>query len=151
MKNNLHCRRATIEDIPLMSEIRLAVKENVLSNPARVTRQMYLDYLDHLGRGWVCECDGAIIGFSYAAIEDASIWALFVRPECEGLGAGKALLAHAVEWLFSLGNEKVTLGTSANTRADRFYQRQGWLRGEMKDAVEVYYTLLRPIELLQRS
>jgi GNAT superfamily N-acetyltransferase len=143
MKNNLHCRSATIEDIPLMSEIRLAVNENVLSNPARVTRQMYLDYLDHLGRGWVCESNGVVIGFSYAAKEDSSIWALFVRPDCEGLGAGKALLALAAEWLFSLGNETVTLGTAANTRADRFYQRQGWSRGEMKDAVEVYYTLHR--------
>jgi GNAT superfamily N-acetyltransferase len=143
MKNNLHYRRANIEDIPLMSEIRLAVKENVLSNPARVTREMYVDYLDLLGRGWVCERDGVVIGFSYAAKEDSSIWALFVRPECEGLGAGRALLALAAEWLFSLGNATVTLGTSANTRADRFYQQMGWTRGAMKDAVEVYYSLSR--------
>ena len=143
MKNKLHCRRATLEDIPSMSEIRLAVKENVLSNPARVTHQMYVDYLELSGRGWVCESNGAIIGFSYAATEDSSIWALFVRPECEGVGAGKALLALAADWLFSLGNETVTLGTAANTRADRFYLRQGWSRGEMKDAVEVYYYLSR--------
>lgn len=141
IKNKLHCRRASAEDVPAMSEIRLAVKENVLSNPARISHQMYLDYLEILGRGWVCESNGIILGFSYAAKEDSSIWALFVRPECEGLGAGKALLALAVEWLFSLGNETVTLGTTANTRADRFYQQQGWERGEMKDDVEVYYTL----------
>lgn len=145
MKNNLHCRRATIADIPSMSEIRLAVKENVLSNPARVTHQMYLDYLELLGRGWVCERNGVLIGFSYAAKEDSSIWALFVRPEYEALGAGQALLALATEWLFSLGNATVTLGTSANTRADRFYQRQGWSRGEMRDAVEVNYTLHRKL------
>ncbi|MDO8179817.1 MAG: GNAT family N-acetyltransferase [Undibacterium sp.] len=143
MKNQLNYRMATVADIPRLMEIRLAVKENVLSNPARVPYQMYVDYLQLLGRGWVCEREGEIIAFSYAAKEDASIWALFVRPDCEGLGAGKALLALAVEWLFSLGNETVTLGTAANTRADRFYQRQGWARGEMKDAVEVYYTLSR--------
>lgn len=144
MKNKLDCRLATLADIPRMMEIRLAVKENVLSNPARVPYQLYVDYLVLLGCGWVCESEGEIIAFSYAAKEDASIWALFVRPDCEGLGAGKALLALAVGWLFSLGNETVTLGTSANTRADRFYQRQGWARGEMKDAVEVYYSLQRP-------
>ena len=143
MKNNLHFRQATIEDIPLMSEIRLAVKENVLSNPARVTYQMYVDYLDRLGQGWVCENDGVIIGFSYAAKEDSSIWALFVRPECEGVGAGKRLLVLASEWLFSLGNQTVKLGTAANTRADCFYQQQGWVRGEMKDDIEVNYTLDR--------
>ena len=145
MKNKLNYRMATLVDIPRMMEIRLAVKENVLSNPARVPYQMYVDYLDLLGRGWVCEREGEIIAFSYAAKEDASIWALFVRPDCEGLGAGKTLLALAVEWLFSLGNETVTLGTSANTRADRFYQRQGWVRGEMKDAVEVYYFLQKTV------
>ncbi|MES2047338.1 MAG: GNAT family N-acetyltransferase [Pseudomonadota bacterium] len=144
-KNKLHYRQANIQDIPSMSAIRLAVKENVLSNPARVTHQMYLDYLELIGRGWVCENNGEIIGFSYAAKEDSSIWALFVRPESEGLGAGKALLALAAEWLFSIGNTTVTLGTSAHTRADRFYQRQGWTRGEMKDAVEVYYTLHRKL------
>jgi GNAT superfamily N-acetyltransferase len=143
MKNKLNYRSATLVDIPRMMEIRLAVKENVLPNPARVPYQMYVDYLELLGRGWVCERDGEIIAFSYAAKEDSSIWALFVQPECEGLGAGKALLALAVEWLFSLGNEMVILGTSANTRADRFYGLQGWVRGEMKDAVEVYYSLPR--------
>lgn len=141
MQNNLIFRTATRADIPAMAQIRLAVKENALSNPARITPQMYEDYLELLGRGWICESAGEIIGFSYAAKQDASIWALFVRPECEGQGAGKGLLKTAVEWLFSLGHQRVTLGTAANTRADRFYARQGWIRGAMKDAVEVVYTL----------
>lgn len=141
MQNNLIFRRTNSFDIPVIFEIRLAVKENVLSNPAKVTHQMCEDYLDLLGRGWICESAGKVIGFSYAAKEDASIWALFVRPECEGQGAGKGLLKLAVEWLFSLGHPTVTLCTAADTRADRFYARQGWVRGAMKDAVEVYYTL----------
>ncbi len=141
MKNELHYRRATEADVPVIMEIRLAVRENVLSNPARIPYQMCVDYLELLGRGWVCERAGEVIAFSYAATEDGSIWALFVRPESEGLGAGKALLALAAEWLFSLGHARVTLSTSADTRADRFYQRQGWTRGEMKDAKEVYFTL----------
>jgi GNAT superfamily N-acetyltransferase len=143
MKNKFNYRVAMLADVPAMMEIRLAVKENVLSNPARVPYQLYVDYLALLGRGWVAERDGEIIAFSYAAKEDASIWALFVKPECEGLGAGKTLLTLAVEWLFSLGNATVTLSTSAHTRADRFYGLQGWRRGEMKDAVEVYYSLSR--------
>lgn len=144
MVQNFNFRQATLSDIEAMSKIRLSVKENVLSNPARVTRQMYEDYLGPLGRGWVCEIDGKIVGFSYAAKEDSSIWALFVLPEYEGRGAGKGLLKLAVEWLFSLGNEEVKLGTAANTRADRFYAAQGWTRGEMKDDVEVWYSLKMP-------
>lgn len=137
----LEFRRATAADIPAMTAIRLAVRENVLSNPGRVTQQMYEDYLDRLGRGWVCARDGAVIGFSYAAREDHSIWALFVEPGHEGLGAGKRLLQLATDWLFSCGAQAVTLATSAGTRADRFYQAQGWQRGAMKDSVEVCYRL----------
>ena len=127
-----------------MSRIRLAVRENVLSNPARITEAMYRDYLDALGRGWVAEQDGEIIGFSYADRTDSSIWALFVDPRREGLGAGRQLLQLAVDWLFEIGHPQVSLGTQAHTRADRFYAAQGWTRGEMKDDVEVWYRLPRP-------
>lgn len=143
-KSNKIFRRATSADIREMMEIRLAVKENTLSDPSIITYQMCQDYLEQLGRGWCCEVDGKILGFSYAAKADASIWALFVRPEYEGQGVGAPLLKLATEWLFSLGNPQVKLGTTANTRADRFYLAQGWQRGGMKNAVEVIYTLEAP-------
>ena len=136
-------RRAVEGDIPTMMRIRLSVNENRLSDPTRVTHAMCSDYLDRLGRGWVAELGGEIIGFSYANRTDSSIWALFVAPEREGLGAGKQLLRLAVDWLFAIGNDEVRLGTEANTRADRFYAAQGWARGEMKDDVEVWYRLRR--------
>jgi len=141
----LSFRPATLADIPAMSAIRIAVQENRLSNPARITRQMYEDYLHRLGRGWVCESDGDVIAFSYAAAEDASIWALFTEPGREGLGAGKQLLRLAVGWLFGLGHARVLLGTEANTRADRFYAAQGWARGAMRPGSdEVDYSLSNP-------
>lgn len=136
-------RRATETDIDAIFIVRFAVKENVLSKPTRVTREMCIDYLDKLGRGWVCEIDGRVVGFSYAASADHSIWALFVMPEFEGHGIGKALLKLAVDWLFEIGAERVVLSTEANTRADHFYLAQGWTRGEMKDEVEVKYALER--------
>jgi len=139
----LSFRRAVEADIPALMRIRLAVKENRLSDPARVTPAMCIDYLDRLGRGWVAELGGQIIGFSYADRGDGSIWALFVDPAHEGLGAGKQLLRLAVDWLFEIGNDEIRLGTQANTRADRFYAAQGWTRGDMKDAVEVWFTLRR--------
>ena len=126
-----------------MSRIRLAVKENALSNPARITEAMYRDYLDALGRGWVAEQGGEIIGFSYADRTDSSIWALFVDPDREGRGAGRQLLRQAVDWLFELGHPEVRLGTAAHTRADRFYAAQGWTREDMKDDIEVWYRLRR--------
>lgn len=121
-------RQATLADIPAMSAIRLAVTENVLSDPSKVTQQMYQDYLELLGRGWVAEVDGVIAGFSYAEKSDASIWALFVAQEYEGRGIAKALLSLAANWLFEQGHDCVKLSTSSGTRADRFYASQGWTR-----------------------
>ena len=124
----INLRQATVQDIPAMSAIRLSVKENILSDPSRVTEQMYRDYLELLGRGWVAEVDGQVVGFSYADKTDASIWALFVSQDYEGRGIAKRLLGVAVDWLLELGHDSVHLSTSRDTRADRFYAAQGWTR-----------------------
>jgi GNAT superfamily N-acetyltransferase len=134
-------RRANSQDIPAMSKIRLAVRENTLSDPGRITQKMYEDYLELSGRGWVAEVDGVIAGFSYANRTNSSIWALFVSPEHEGQGLAKALLKLATEWLFELGEESVRLSTGTGTRADRFYALQGWTR-ERVEGNEAFYLLL---------
>jgi GNAT superfamily N-acetyltransferase len=137
-------RPATAVDIPGMSVVRLAVRENRLSNPDRITPAMYADHLGTLGQSWVCEVEGRVVGFSAAALRDASIWALFVLPEFEGRGIGKRLLALATDWLFAQGAPQIVLGTAAATRADAFYAKLGWRRGEMRDDLEVEFTLDRP-------
>ena len=127
-----------------MSAIRLAVTENVLSDPGRITATMYEDYLDHAGRGWVAEIEGVIVAFSYADSIDGSIWALFVRPGWEGRGLARHLLGLAVDWLFATGHASVALTTAAGTRADRFYAAQGWHRmGLCDDGRNVEYVLHR--------
>ena len=134
-------REAKVEDIPALSEVRLSVRENVLSDPQRITPEMYADYLSASGKGWLCEVDGRVVGFSVASLKDASIWALFVRPGFEGRGIGTRLLGLATDWLFGMGASGVSLSTGADTRADRLYQRQGWRRGEIRPDGEVDYRL----------
>lgn len=119
-------REAAYNDIPHMTRIRLAVTENVLRDPTRITPQMYADFLEKDGRGWVALVDGEIVAFSYANKIDGSIWALFVDPRFEGQGLGKLLLSLATAWLFSLGFTQVTLSTGTRTRAAQFYKRLGW-------------------------
>lgn len=126
-----------------MSRIRLCVNENTLSDPTRITPQMYEDFLERSGRGWVAEDEGEIVGFCYADRVNASIWALFVRPGSEGHGLGQSLLKLAVDWLFEIGHDCIGLTTGANTRADRFYSAQGWTRGS-GSATEIVYTLSKP-------
>lgn len=133
-------RQATSADIPAMSRIRLSVTENVLSDPGRVTGKMYEDYLEVAGRGWVAEIEGDIVAFCYAARDDGSIWALFVRPGNEGRGLARHLLGLAVDWIFELGHASARLDTTAYTRADRFYAMQGWERRPVSET-RVEFTL----------
>jgi GNAT superfamily N-acetyltransferase len=137
-------REAKIEDIPALSEVRLSVRENALSDPSRITFEMYRSYLTEFGKGWLCEMNGTVIGFSVASARDASIWALFVRHEYEGKGVGTKLLSLAARWLFETGASRITLSTAPGTRADRFYQRAGWQRGEIRGDGEVVYTFDKP-------
>lgn len=134
-------REVTLEDVPALSEIRLSVTENVLSDPGKITPAMYVDYLCTSGKGWLCEVDGEAVGFSVASRRDASIWALFVKPGYEGRGIGTKLLNLAVGWLFNGGAASISLSTGANTRADRVYESLGWKRGEIKPDGEVSYRL----------
>ncbi|NHZ42155.1 DUF1993 family protein [Massilia aquatica] len=145
--STLTFRLATVADIGAMSAIRLAVTENRLRDPGRVTLAMYRDYMGRLGRSWVCEDDGVIAGFASADHVQGSIWALFIDPAREGQGIGKRLLALAVDDLFQQGHEQIVLSTSADTRADIFYESQGWERGKMKDDIEVQYSLQRAREV----
>ncbi len=134
-------REAKIEDIAALSEVRLSVKENALSNPQRITFEMYRTYLSEIGKGWLCEINGNVVGFSVASPEDNSIWALFVKPEYEGKGIGTKLLNLATQYLFENGASAVSLTTAVNTRADKFYEQSGWKRGAIGSDGEVCYTL----------
>lgn len=118
-------RRATQVDIPAMQRVRLAVRENILSDPTRITAADCLAALEELGRTWVVELDGEIAGFA-TGYKNGSIWALFVHPDYEGRGYGKALHAAMVSWLWSLGHTRLWLTTEPGTRAEHFYVAQGW-------------------------
>ncbi|MEX0900857.1 MAG: GNAT family N-acetyltransferase [Gammaproteobacteria bacterium] len=126
-----------------MAAIRLEVVENTLTDPGRVSRGMYHDYLTTSGRGWLCEVNRRAVGFSVASLDDKTIWALFVHPEFEGRGIGKELLTLAVDWLFEQGAESISLTTDPDTRAERLYQAAGWERGEHIANGEIRYRLSR--------
>lgn len=108
-----------------MSEIRLSVAENILSDPARVTLADYAAYLTDQGQSWVVEADGRILAFG-AANRSGLIWALFVRPGFEGRGLGRLALDECLAWLEQGEAGRAFLDTGAGTRAEGFYRSQGW-------------------------
>ena len=120
-----HIRRARLEERSRISEIRFAVRENKLLDPSRVTDADYHWFSDNPGI-WVWEEDGSILGFSAADTRDGTIFALFIDPEHEGRGIGRALFAKALEVLRRAGHTTGSLTTQPGSRADRFYQAAGW-------------------------
>ncbi len=131
-------REATIADIPQIQKVRNSVKENTLSNPDLVTDADCIAFLTQRGKGWVCEIDSTVVGFSIVDLEDHNIWALFVDPDFEKKGIGKQLHDSMLDWYFSKTTSSVWLGTSPRTRAENFYRSAGWVeigthgKGEIK-------------------
>ncbi|HZH43719.1 MAG TPA: GNAT family N-acetyltransferase [Lysobacter sp.] len=142
----LHIREATAADIDAMHRIRLDVRENRLSDPTWLTPAVYRACLGDTGvaNTWVAESADGVLGFCVARVPEQDIWALFVNPAHEGRGIGRALLATATRWLFAHEVPMVTLGTTPDTRADRFYRDAGWQRGEIDAKGEVRYRLPNP-------
>jgi len=119
-------REATITDIPQIQIVRNSVKENTLSNPALVPDEDVEDYIINRGKGWVCEIDKTIVGFSIVSVPDKNVWALFIQPGYDKKGIGKKLHDLMMDWYFSQTTTTIWLGTAPGTRAESFYRKAGW-------------------------
>ncbi|MBL7806645.1 MAG: GNAT family N-acetyltransferase [Saprospiraceae bacterium] len=131
-------RGATLADIKQIQIVRNAVKENTLSNPGLVTDEDCAEYLTKRGKGWVCEVEDEIVGFSIVDLQENNVWALFVTPAFEKKGIGKQLHDVLLNWYFSQTTANIWLGTAPHTRAETFYRKAGWTevgthgKGEIK-------------------
>jgi L-amino acid N-acyltransferase YncA len=133
-------RRATPEDARAIAEIHVDTWRATYMN---VMPKSVLDALD-VGtreRGWrrfiergdpvfVAEQD-RVVGFVNVGAcrdEDAvgQLYAIYVRPEAWGTGAGLALMNAAVEELARDWDEAVLWVAEENPRARRFYELYGW-------------------------
>lgn len=123
---NMIFRTAGLSDITQIQVVRHLVKENRLSDPDLVPDKDVAYYISEKGKGWVCEVEGRVVGFSIIDLKDKSVWALFVVPEFAQKGIGKELHRLMIGWYFEHTKDTVVLGTAPNTRAERFYCLQGW-------------------------
>jgi len=136
-------REAKITDIKQMQVVRNAVKENALSNPALVTDEDCKYFMTIRGKGWVCEMENEIIGFSIADLQGNNIWALFLKPGFDRRGIGRQLHDIMLDWYFSKTEKTVWLSTAPGTRAEAFYRTAGWketgLHGKNEIRFEMTY------------
>jgi GNAT superfamily N-acetyltransferase len=121
----MNIRRAVQSDVARIMEIRHLVHENRLADPYLVTAEDCAEFIER-SEIWVWEEEEAVHAFAAGDIRDGWIWALFVAPEYEGRGIGKALLSMACETLRNAGYTVANLSTAAGTRAERFYIENGW-------------------------
>ena len=134
-------REATVNDIPQIQLVRNAVKENTLSDPSLVTDEDCESFLINRGRGWVCETQNKIVGFSIADLQDNNVWALFVHPAFEKKGIGKMLHDIMLNWYFSITTTTLWLGTSPHTRAEQFYRKAGWIENGVHGKNEIKFEM----------
>ncbi len=135
-------RQATPGDCAAMHRVRMAVRENRLTSTV-LAEDDYAAAISMPGRGWVIEKDGVIVGFAAGNSQTGNIWALFVDPAHEGHGYGRRLHDALVAWLFEQGLNRLWLTTEEGTRAERFYERAGWVRTGPPIGSEVRFELAR--------
>lgn len=119
-------REATVNDIKQIQIVRNSVTENTLSDPSFVADEDCAEFLTVRGKGWVCEIENEIVGFSIVDLTGNNIWALFLKPEYEKQGIGRQLHDIMLDWYFEQTTANVWLGTSPGTRAEQFYRKAGW-------------------------
>lgn len=134
-------REAKIDDIKQIQVVRNAVKENALSNPNLVTDKDCEEFLFERGKGWVCEINGEIVGFSIVDLKENNVWALFLDPKFEKQGIGRRLHDTMLDWYFSQTEEKIWLGTAFDTRAESFYRKAGWTEAGMNGSKEIKFEM----------
>lgn len=66
-------RTAEFSDIKQLQVVRHLVKENTLSNPDLVPDKDVAYYISEKGKGWVCEVNAQVVGFSIVDLVERSV------------------------------------------------------------------------------
>ena len=100
---------------------------------------------------WIAEVKSQPVGFSIANLTEKTILGLFVLPEFENQGIGRALMEITEDWFKKQGIKEISLltGNDPTFRAYGFYLHLGWtavgletegvMKGEMKFARNLTY------------
>lgn len=123
-------REATTDDVETIFDIRTSVRENHLSRDRLaelgLTPQAVGQTIAASPCLWVAEMDGTPAGFVMIDMDDACLFALFVKAEFEGSGCGRLLLEKGEAALFA-SHSTIWLTTAGDSRAAGFYRRLGWM------------------------
>ncbi|MTD99635.1 GNAT family N-acetyltransferase [Paracoccus sp. YIM 132242] len=122
-------RPARPEDTPALFDVRTSVRENHQGveelaalgiTPASISAMIAA-----VPCAWVAVAYDRVVGFTMIDMDQGTLFAAFVRPECEGQGIGRALIARAETALF-LRHASIWLETGRDSRAAAVYRHLGW-------------------------
>ncbi len=143
-------REITVDDIPAVFHVRVSTVENAITAAELeagygVTPASLAGALRGPVRGWLCEDDGAVVGFAMGDRETGEVGVVAVLPSHERRGIGIAVLSRVRDWLFSEGHDRVWLKANPDTgiRATGFYASQGWEPTGEKAGDDIVLTLHR--------
>ena len=84
----------------------------------------------------MAEVEDEVVGFaSFGHVQDATykLHKLYVTPEVQKSGAGKALLQQTIAKVIKLGGKKLQLQVNRKNKAVGFYEKMGFEIIETKD------------------
>ena len=129
----MNIRVAQLDDIETLFAIRTSVVENHQSREEiaelGITPETVAELLITDCCAWIVEINNRSVGFSIANAAKGTIFGIFVIPEFESRGVGRALMQEAEKWLWSKGIEEIWLltGNDSNLRAYGFYRHLHWI------------------------
>jgi len=133
------------EDIPALFKVRTKTDQNNFTMDdllaLGINHDSVRDKLTTSYKGWLCEIEGRVVGFTMGDRETGELWVIAVLPEYIRMGIGGRLLALTEKWLFSEGCERLWLTTDIDTeiRAYSFYLKNGWLDDKIEDGLRYMY------------
>lgn len=134
-------REVTAADVPSLFHVRTRTRENryTLEELAAldISEQTVVEKLASSFRGWLCQSDDRVVGFSMADRATGELWVIAVLPEFERMGIGNRLMELAEEWLWASGCGRAWLTTDVDTtlRAYGFYRHRGWVDWKVENGL----------------
>jgi GNAT superfamily N-acetyltransferase len=128
-------------DIPDLFRVRTVTDENRLTleelAALGINEQSVAEKLRGNFKGWLCEDNGAVVGFAMGDKSTGEMWVIAVLPSHICRGIGGALLEKVDGWLFSEGCQELWLTTDIDPslRAYTFYIKHGWEDWKMEDGM----------------
>ena len=147
----MNFREMRHDDISAVLKLRTSTRENRMTMAELadlgITPESVSEALNVKTKGWVCENEQRILGFTVGDGNSGEMLVVAVLPEAEGQGIGRQMMVFVQDWLFSKGHQELWLMENPDPaiRAYSFYRKLGWVpTGEFRNGEQVLKLRRKP-------